>query len=91
MLVQFAAVFPTRGYNSCFMCLAMLFPLGLDYTHSPDWSLLNLDGREVKSALFFISFPRPLQNGILNNPYKSLNLKVGRKLIDSRSPDLTTL
>lgn len=73
------------------MCLAMLLPVGLDYTHSPDWSPLNLDAREVKSALFFVTSPHPLQNGILNNPYKSLNLKVGRKLIDSRSPDPTTL
>ena len=40
----------------------MLFPVGLDYTHSPDWSLLNLDGREVKSALFFVTSPHPLQN-----------------------------
>ena len=72
------------------MCLAMLFPVGLDYTHSPDWSLLNLDGREVKSALFFNS-PRPPQNGVLNNPYKLLNLKVGRKLIDNRSPGPTML
>lgn len=55
----------------------MLCPMDIDYAYGPDWSLLNFSGGEIQAL-----YPSA-GNSILNNPQKSLDLKVGRKLIDN--------
>lgn len=60
-----------------FYVLSYALPYGHRLCLCPDQSLLNSRGGEVQAL-----YPSA-GNSILNNPQKSLNLKVGRKLIDN--------